>query len=297
MQSIGERLKEARERKGVSLREAAEATKIRGDYLQKFEGNKFDFGLTPIYVRSFIRSYANYLKIPSDRLLADLAALGHGEPGVPRAINREVYGKVDFGAPIRAEPRTESPAAAEASAGKTASKPSTPPLRPRPARAVLRRPFLDAGDNHEALLRLGGFALGGVLVVVLLVWGLGSLFSSGKRPATPEARPTLADNTRPIPPDAPAVAQRVPAGKLQLMATGGPVTVRVWEQKPDRSYGRELLAETVLRAGEIKLVDKTGPLYLTASVPDNLQIDTATQSIRLADQKAALKGSNNIAVP
>ena len=34
MQSIGERLEEARKRKGISLREAAEATKIRSDFLR-----------------------------------------------------------------------------------------------------------------------------------------------------------------------------------------------------------------------------------------------------------------------
>ena len=33
MQTIGEKLEEARKRKGVSVREAAETTKIRGDYL------------------------------------------------------------------------------------------------------------------------------------------------------------------------------------------------------------------------------------------------------------------------
>ena len=42
MQTIGERLEEARKRKGISIREAAENTKIRGDYLQKFEANTFD---------------------------------------------------------------------------------------------------------------------------------------------------------------------------------------------------------------------------------------------------------------
>ena len=48
MQTIGERLEEARKKKGLSLREAAEATKIRGDYLQKFEGNQFDIGCSRV---------------------------------------------------------------------------------------------------------------------------------------------------------------------------------------------------------------------------------------------------------
>ena len=71
MQTIGERLEEARKKKGISIREAAEATKIRGDYLQKFEGNHFDIGLTEIYTRGFLRNYASFLKLPADRLLND----------------------------------------------------------------------------------------------------------------------------------------------------------------------------------------------------------------------------------
>jgi len=58
MQTIGERLEEARKRKGISIREAAEATKIRSDYLHKFESNQFDLNLAEIYTRGFLRSYA-----------------------------------------------------------------------------------------------------------------------------------------------------------------------------------------------------------------------------------------------
>ena len=71
MQTIGERLEEARKRKGISIREAAEATKIRGDYLHKFEGNQFDINLPEIYVRGFLRTYATYLKLSSDKINSD----------------------------------------------------------------------------------------------------------------------------------------------------------------------------------------------------------------------------------
>ena len=54
MQTIGERLEEARKRKGISVREAAETTKIRSDYLQKFEANSFDVNLPPLYIRGFV---------------------------------------------------------------------------------------------------------------------------------------------------------------------------------------------------------------------------------------------------
>src|SRR5688500_3482324 len=95
MQPIGERLEEGRKKKGISIREAAEATKIRGDYLQKFEGNHFDIGLTEIYTRGFLRTYSNYLKLPADRIINDYAALGRGDVR-PRQPAREVYGRMDI---------------------------------------------------------------------------------------------------------------------------------------------------------------------------------------------------------
>jgi cytoskeletal protein RodZ len=73
MQTIGERLEDARKQKGISIREAAESTKIRGEYLQKFENNQFDLGLSEIYVRGFLRTYSNFLKLPPDRILNDYA--------------------------------------------------------------------------------------------------------------------------------------------------------------------------------------------------------------------------------
>ena len=46
MASIGQKLEEARNRKGISIREAEEATKIRGHFLASFEKDDFDVVLT-----------------------------------------------------------------------------------------------------------------------------------------------------------------------------------------------------------------------------------------------------------
>ena len=89
MQTIGERLEEARKRKGISIREAAEATKIRGDYLQRFENNQFDLNLADIYVRGFLRGYASFLKLPVEKILNDFNALGTGSRA-PKTPNREI---------------------------------------------------------------------------------------------------------------------------------------------------------------------------------------------------------------
>ncbi|MBT5904064.1 MAG: helix-turn-helix domain-containing protein [Opitutaceae bacterium] len=95
MQNIGERLEEARKSKGISIREAAEATKVRGDYLHKFESNQFDLNLPDIYVRGFLRNYATYLGLSAEKIIADYRSLGHGNPQ-PKISDRETYGRLDL---------------------------------------------------------------------------------------------------------------------------------------------------------------------------------------------------------
>lgn len=97
MQTLGERLEEARKRKGISIREAAEATKIRGDYLQKFEANTFAIDLPPLYIRGFVRNYARFLEFDAVRFLSEYDSLIAGERSAPRRDTRENYGRVEFG--------------------------------------------------------------------------------------------------------------------------------------------------------------------------------------------------------
>lgn len=72
MQTLGERLQEARQRLGVTLREAAEFTKIRTDYLQSMEANQFEsIPLADVYKRGFVKVYAKYLRLDDDKAAAD----------------------------------------------------------------------------------------------------------------------------------------------------------------------------------------------------------------------------------
>lgn len=71
MASLGQKLAEARNRKGISIREASDTTKIRGDYLTKFENDDFDVNLPPVYLRGFLTNYASYLDLDPEGILAD----------------------------------------------------------------------------------------------------------------------------------------------------------------------------------------------------------------------------------
>lgn len=173
MQTIGERLEEARKKKGISIREAAEATKIRGDYLSKFENNQFDINLTELYVRGFLRNYAQFLRLPPDRILNDYAALGRGEAR-PRQPSREIYGRMDVSI-ASAEERNE---------GKTApvDEPSPSPQPPRRSTGAGRRVGAAPGPGMDPALvfkygKWAAIAIAGVLII----WALISIVNSASQ--------------------------------------------------------------------------------------------------------------------
>jgi Helix-turn-helix domain len=69
---IGYLRKRARVNCGVSLEEAEQATGIRRDYLEKLESDDHSTMPEPIYVRGFVRTYADYLDLDGDRLAAQV---------------------------------------------------------------------------------------------------------------------------------------------------------------------------------------------------------------------------------
>ena len=61
--TIGQKLKSAREAKGVSVSEAAASTKILSKFIEAMEDDNFEKLSAPIYVKSFVRLYAKYLNL------------------------------------------------------------------------------------------------------------------------------------------------------------------------------------------------------------------------------------------
>ncbi|MBP8256839.1 MAG: helix-turn-helix domain-containing protein, partial [Opitutaceae bacterium] len=129
MQTIGERLEEARKRKGVSIREVAEATKIRGEYLHKFENNQFDLSLPEIYVRGFLRTYATFLKLPGDKIVNDYKGLGIGE-SKSRGLTRESFGRMELSVSSAKSTSRDVPPSAPANAEAAPEAASVPDNNP-----------------------------------------------------------------------------------------------------------------------------------------------------------------------
>ncbi len=250
MQTIGERLEEARKRKGVSLREAAEATKIRGDYLHKFESNQYDIKLPEIYVRGFLRTYANFLKLPADKIAAEFESLGHAASRGPRMPSREIYGRMDLsvasGASAAAVEAQPAPPAEE-------SEPESAPAR-RPAQ-TFRSGMPSPGVPIDVILKIAFAAIAIIVAVLLVVWGVKMAFSGPKKSA-----PTITAGE-------PVAAQPLPEQTVTLVALG-PLDVQVKQELDGK-----IIYRGTLSAGERMSIVKRGAILVTYTVGKNLQLE------------------------
>jgi len=70
MADIGTTLREARIRARIDISEVEARTKIRAKYLRAIENEEWDLLPGPVYVKSFLRTYGDYLGVDS-RLLVD----------------------------------------------------------------------------------------------------------------------------------------------------------------------------------------------------------------------------------
>ena len=258
MQTIGERLEEARKRKGISIREAAEATKVRGDYLHKFESNQFDIKLPEIYIRGFLRIYSNFLKLPPEKIVADYLALGLGEGGRPagRGLNREIYGKMEISHATgggstggRKNSVGSAPSSAAAAMTPEADTPS-----PSPQRAPFQ-PRMPLGGLDRALLSKNGLwiGVGAVVLLGLVIWGVVALIGGRSDSGT----------------DAPPAA--VVAESVYIVALR-PVQITAVKGKPD---GRDLAGTPLpaaLSPGQRYSLPNV-PMLVSVSARESVQIE------------------------
>lgn len=70
MITVGDRLLQARKKEGISLEDAAKATKIRIAFLSALEQGKYYNLPSSTYAQGFLRNYASFLKLPVKETLA-----------------------------------------------------------------------------------------------------------------------------------------------------------------------------------------------------------------------------------
>lgn len=253
MQSIGEQLEEARKRKGISLREAAEATKIRSDFLDNLEQNKFEFELPEIYKRGFIRNYARYLKLDPEKILTEYSAhlLKNSRQG--KKGGQSFFGEqLDIDHPTQEDPAAQEPKA-EPTLGRITSKPTS----------SSRRDSADSSAEDETdnifYIKAGVIAVG-VLAAVFVVFGLVKAVLSSD-PVAPEPQPVpITENIEAPTLEAPILEN------LTLIASGN-VYVIV-EQRNDKKK----LYNKTMSAGETIELQKVGPVDILFTAAQHLEI-------------------------
>lgn len=267
MQTIGERLEEARKRKGISLREAAEVTKIRSDYLGYLEQNTFDFDLPEIYRSGFIKNYARYLKLDADKILTDYNTQRLGMSRNKRAAT-EWFGS--------SEARETSDAPAERSYGTLSSKPGSAPSETTEAPAETPAP---AEADKTYYLKIG-LILAGTLALVIVLFGLvRAIIGSGSEPdlqttTTVAAEPAIPAST----------------SEFTIVARGGSSFVAA-RQVDDR----KVIYQGTLADGESATVKKSGAVEIVLTQPDAIVIKNGKDDIRATG--SGVGGSSKIRIP
>jgi cytoskeletal protein RodZ len=71
VQAIGDRLREARMRQKIDIADVEAATKIRAKYLRALENEEFGLLPGPTFVKTFLRTYAEYLGLDATLLVEE----------------------------------------------------------------------------------------------------------------------------------------------------------------------------------------------------------------------------------
>lgn len=276
---IGERLEEARKRKGVTIREAAEATKIRGDFLASMEENQFDLGLPTIYVRGFLKNYARFLKLDPDRILTDFDAqqLGKSTAAATTRQQRESLGHVDFNKADDADNKGGQDARSGSGGGVITAAPDEDEDSPEPVirvsipkRTSLKAPpstetLRDSAqgrtrtdedsweDQRDLFIKIGVIVTGVAIVALLIIVLVRAISGGGDAP--PELNPELTDSrsatTQPAEPP-------VATGPETILITASDNVTVIVEQTIDR----QRLYSGTLNSGERVSIEKEGPVSI-----------------------------------
>jgi cytoskeletal protein RodZ len=98
MPTVAEQLHQAREVRKLTIEQVAEITKIRSDHIRALEEGNFNIFSAPVYIRGFVRTYSNLLKLDVPRVMATLdAELGQTKKfAEPPPLSDHPRGVLDF---------------------------------------------------------------------------------------------------------------------------------------------------------------------------------------------------------
>ncbi len=275
MQTIGEKLLEAREKKGVSLRDASETIKIRADFLAHFENDEYDFDLPEIYKRGFIRNYARFLKLDTESILADYTAqrLNTASRTRREGAANDLFGEIDLQPQNSIDRKTSAKVAA--------AKPVTG--NDLPARTVPVGKIDDIANEDDInetnmsfedkmrYLKIGTVAAGVIVAILIIVW-LVSMISGGN--ATVDPTPGQAES--PIR-TSESRASTLPANATEIFVLHATGNVYAIVDEPhsgvEHFRGR-------MTAGQSRQMEVTAPVRIRLTAGENIEFEFRNERIR-----------------
>ena len=284
MQTIGERLEEARKRKGISLREAAEATKIRGDFLASIEQNKFDFDLPEIYKRGFLKNYARYLKLDVEKILTDYNAQQLSNSRLGKKAGAEWFGQME----VKKAEKAQAPEPEESpeTLGRISPRPAPPVGEPE-----AEDPREGEDENDKTFYLKIGLIFVGTLALVFVVFGLIWAILGSGNDETAEAAEAPTRELR----DTPTASETLAGGEPETPASSNSVTleasgnvyVLVRQKEDDAELYRNTMGE-----GESVTLEKNGPVDILFTAGENLVIEHGGERLR-----PSASGTAKITIP
>ena len=86
MSKLGDTLRAQREKKGITLEQAAADTRIREKFLKALEDGDYQSLPGAVYTKGFLRNYAEYLDLGTDELVITFHQERGGQPEAPRSF-------------------------------------------------------------------------------------------------------------------------------------------------------------------------------------------------------------------
>ena len=82
--SIGQRLRQARERQQLELAEIARTLRLSPESVQALEMDNYHPFAAPAYVRGYLRNYARLIGVSEQAILSEFDSAGHSESNTPK---------------------------------------------------------------------------------------------------------------------------------------------------------------------------------------------------------------------
>ena len=147
---LGDTLREAREKQGLTYKDIEKGTSIRALYIEYIEKGEYDELPGDVYTKGFIRSYANFLKLDAIALVQAFTAERHKgaapaaqqKPAAPKAPQEKPQAKKPEApsAQPAAKPVEKVEKAAKAETIEKVEKPAEQPAAPKQEAAPRKAP-------------------------------------------------------------------------------------------------------------------------------------------------------------